>query len=76
VAPILTCFAHQDFPRQQCPDCVAIKNSAFLAMVRTARKGTPTPDEQRELERVAERFEGPEGFIRAAGFTVAGEVGE
>jgi hypothetical protein len=43
-------------------------------MVRTARKGTPTPSEQSKLEEVAERFEGPEGFIRAAGFTVRGEV--
>jgi len=76
MAPIMACYVHTDYPRQGCPDCTALRNSTYLSMVRTARKGTPTPDEQRELERVAERFEGPEGFIRAAGFTVKGTVGE
>jgi hypothetical protein len=72
---IATCYVHE-YPRQGCPGCQSARAATYLAMIRTARKGTPTPDEQSKLEEVAERFEGPDGFIRAAGFTVKGTVGE
>jgi hypothetical protein len=69
-----TCYAHSDYPRQGCPDCTALRNSTYLAMVRNVRRGTPTPEEQGRLDEVAERFAGPEGVVRAAGYEVRGTV--
>ena len=69
------CYAHA-YRVRSCPSCSAIAHSSYLSMVQRARASLPTPSEQRELERVAERFAGPEGTVRAMGYAVRGEVGE
>jgi hypothetical protein len=70
----MECFAHGKLEHAGCPDCLSIHRSRFLSLVASIRAEQLTPAEMGELEKVAERFEGPAGFIRAAGFTVAGEV--
>ena len=68
------CYLHGSLEHAGCPDCLALHRSRFLALVASIRAEQLTPAEMGELEKVAERFSGPEGAIRAGGYTVAGEV--
>lgn len=72
--PAGECFVHGKLEHAGCPDCLALHRSRFLALVASIRAEQLTPAEMGELEKVAERFSGPDGAIRAGGWTVRGSV--